>query len=172
MNIQDRAKKIKLLLLDVDGVLTDGKIIISTSGRETKNFSVRDGLGIILLKMTGIKCAILTARSSRLVRLRARQLGIDKVYEKHYKLELFGKIMTEFSVSPDEICYAGDDLIDIPILKRVGLAVSVPDGVREAKDTAHFITKAPGGNGAVREVCELILKAQDKWAHATRRYNE
>lgn len=172
MNVQARAKKIKLLLLDVDGVLTDGKIIISNSGQETKNFSVRDGLGILLLKMAEIKCAILTAKSSRLVRLRARHLRMDGVYENHYKLELLEKIMRELSVSPDEVCFVGDDLVDIPILKRVGLAVSVPNGVQETKNTAHFITKASGGNGAVREVCELILKAQNKWAYVTRRYNE
>ncbi|MCQ9206761.1 MAG: HAD hydrolase family protein [Omnitrophica bacterium] len=172
MDIQARAAKIKLLLLDVDGVLTDGKIVLSTSGEETKNFDVQDGLGILFLKKVGLKCAIITARLSRVVKIRARQIGIDRVYENHYKIESLEGIKRRFKVRDDEICFMGDDFIDISILKRAGLSVSVPNGVDEAKRVAHYITKRRGGEGAVREVCELILKAQGKWVEATKRYFE
>jgi 3-deoxy-D-manno-octulosonate 8-phosphate phosphatase (KDO 8-P phosphatase) len=170
--IINRAKKVKLLLLDVDGVLTDGRIIVSSSGDETKNFDVRDGLGIVLLKKAGLKCAILTARNSKLVKIRAGHLGIDRVYENHYKLESLEEIKRRFRVKEKEICFVGDDLIDIPILKRAGLAVSVPDAVPETKKIAHYVTRNTGGRGAVREVCEMILKAKGKWQEATGRYFE
>lgn len=172
INIQERAAKIKLLLLDVDGVLTDGKIILSTSGHETKNFDVQDGLGILFLRKAGLKCAIITARLSKVVKIRARQIGIDRVYENHYKIESLEGIKRSFKVRDDEVCFIGDDFIDISILKRVGFSVCVPNGVDEAKGVAHYITKRRGGEGAVREICELILKAQGKWEKATKRYFE
>lgn len=172
IDIQERAAKIKLLLLDVDGVLTDGKIILSASGHETKNFDVQDGLGILFLKKAGLKCAIITARLSRVVKIRARQIGIDRVYENHYKIESLEGIKRRFKVNDDEICFIGDDFIDISILKRAGLSVCVPNGVDEVKGVAHYITGRRGGEGAVREVCELILKAQGKWVETTKRYFE
>lgn len=172
MDITERAKKIKLLLLDVDGVLTDGKIIIGNYGDEIKNFDVKDGLGVVLLRKAGLRCAIITARNSRIVKIRARHLGIDKIYENHYKIKSLRNIKRRFRVKEEEICFVGDDLIDIPILKRVGFAVTVPNAIKETKDIAHYITQNPGGRGAVREVCEIILKAQGKWEKIAKKYFE
>lgn len=172
MDITERAKKIKLLLLDVDGVLTDGKIIIGNYGDEIKNFDVKDGLGIALLRRARIRTAIITARNSRIVKIRAKLLGISKIYENHYKIKSLKCIKKKFRVKEEEICFVGDDLIDIPILKRVGFAVTVPDAVREAKDASHYTTQKSGGQGAVREVCEIILKARGKWEEISKRYFE
>ncbi len=172
MDITERAKKIKLLLLDVDGVLTDGKIIIGNYGDEIKNFDVKDGLGVVLLRKAGLRSAIITARNSRIVKIRAGHLGIDKIYENHYKIKSLRNIKRRFRVKEEEICFVGDDLIDISILKRVGFAVTVPNAIKETKDVAHYITQSPGGRGAVREVCEIILKAQGKWEKVTKRYFE
>ncbi len=172
MDITERAKKIKLLLLDVDGVLTDGKIIIGNYGDEIKNFDVKDGLGVVLLRKAGLRCAIISARNSRIVKIRAGHLGIDKIYENHYKIKSLRNIKRRFRVKEEEICFVGDDLIDISILKRVGFAVTVPNAIKETKDVAHYITQNPGGQGAVREVCEIILKAQGKWEKVAKRYFE
>lgn len=172
MDIKERAGKIKLLLLDVDGVLTDGQITLGNYGDEIKSFNINDGLGIVLLKRAKLKCAIITAKSSRIVKARMRHLGIDRVYENHYKIRSFNSIKKGFRVKEEEICFVGDDLIDIPILKRVGLAVAVPGAVTEVKDVAHYVTQKHGGRGAVREVCETILKAQGKWEGVTKRYFE
>lgn len=173
MDITERAKKIKLLLLDVDGVLTDGRIIYGDYGDEIKNFDVNDGLGMMLIKKAGLKCVIITAKGSRVVAKRARVLKVDKVYSNfHYKIMALGMIMKKFKVEKDEICFVGDDIIDIPILKRIGLAIAVPNATDEVKNTAHYITKKRGGRGAVREVCELLLKSQGKWGSVTRAYFE
>ena len=170
MEVKDRAKKIKLLLLDVDGVLTDGRVIIGNYGDELKKFDIKDGLGVVFMRRCGIRCAIITAQSSKIVKTRAKQLGIEKVYQNHYKIKSLKDIKKRFKVEEDEICFIGDDLIDIPILKRIGLAVSVPNAVSEPKEIAHYVTEKPGGAGAVREVCELILKAQGKWEELTKEY--
>jgi len=171
-DIQERARRIKLLLLDVDGVLTDGKIVLGNYGDEIKNFNVVDGLGIVLLRRAGIRCAIITAKSSNIVKLRVKHLGIDRLYENHYKIRSLDKIKRRFRIREENICFMGDDLIDIPILKRAGLAVAVPNAVREVKDFAHYVTVNRGGGGAVREVCELILKSQGRWDEITSRYFE
>ena len=170
MDITAAAKNIKLLLLDVDGVLTDGKVSIGNYGDEIKTFDISDGLGIVFLRRAGLKCAIITAKSSRIVKIRAKQLHIDKVYENHYKIKSFADIRKRFKVKPEEIAFLGDDIIDVPILKRVGLAACVPDATSEAKSAAHYITKKPGGGGAIREFCEMILKSQGKWEGVTKRY--
>jgi len=172
VDIKERAKKVRLLLLDVDGVLTDGRIIIGNYGDEIKNFNVNDGLGIILLRRAGIKTAIITAKNSRIVKSRAKHLKIDKVYENHYKIRSIKNILRRFRVKTEEICFMGDDIIDLPVLRRVGLAVAVPNAIREVKDVAHYITENFGGKGAVREICEIILKAQGKWEHVTKKYFE
>ena len=172
MEIKERAERIKLLLLDVDGVLTDGRIVVGNYGDEIKNFNVNDGLGIVLLKKAGLKCAIITARSSRIVRMRAKQIQIDKVYENHYKIKSLNNIKKRFKVKEEEICFVGDDIIDIPILKRIGLAIAVPNAIPEVKKFAQYITEKQGGFGAVREVCEMILKFQGKWEKVTKKYFE
>ena len=169
----ERAKKIKLLVLDVDGVLTDARIVWGSFGNELKNFDVNDGLGIFLVRKSGMKCIILTAKGSRAVRKRAKQLKIDKVYQDfHYKIEALEKIKDEFNVSEDEICFMGDDIIDIPVLKRIGLAVAPPNAMSDVKTFAHFITEKKGGRGAVRELCDFLLKAQGTWGEVTARYFE
>ena len=172
MDVKERARKIKLLLLDVDGVLTDGKVIIGNYGDELKNFDINDGLGIVFLRKAGIKCAIITAKSSKIVKTRAKHLKIDKIYENHYKIKSLKNIKKRFKIKEDEICFVGVDLIDMPILKRVGLAIAVPNAMEDVKNISHYVTNKPGGHGAVREVCELILKSQDKWREVTKRYFE
>ena len=166
--IIERARRIKLVIFDVDGVLTDGRIIYGNYGDEIKNFDVNDGLGMYLLKRAGIKRVILTAKASRVVTRRSRELRIDKVYHNfHYKAEAFGKIKSRFKVKDEDICFIGDDVIDVPVLKQVGLAVCPPSAMEEIKPFVHFVTEKNGGRGAVREVCNLILKAQGKWEAVT-----
>lgn len=169
----ERAKKIKLFVMDVDGVLTDGRITYGTYGDELKNFNVNDGLGIILMKRAGIKCVILTAKASRSVKKRAKELKINKVYQNfHYKINALTKMINKFRVKNEEICFIGDDIIDIPVLSRVGLAVTVPNGREEVKPYAHYVTEKKGGHGAVREVCDLIIKSQGLWDNVTKAYFE
>ena len=170
-DIIDRAKKVKLLILDIDGVMTDGRIIYGIYGDELKFFDVQDGFGITLLNWPGIKSVIITAKKSRIVKLRARDLKVARAYQGFVdKLKAFNKILRQFKVEPEEICFIGDDLIDLPILKRVGFAIAVPNAVGEVKESAHYITQKMGGRGAVREVCDLILKSQNKWDLATSKY--
>ena len=167
----ERAKKIRILVLDIDGVLTDGRIIYGNYGDELKNFDVNDGMGIFMVKRAGIKCVILTAKASPVVSRRAKELRVDKLYQNfHYKIEALKKIQKKFKVKNEEICFVGDDVIDIPVLKRIGLAVCPPNAMEEVKPFAHFITEKRGGRGAVREVCNFLLKAQDKWDTVTERY--
>jgi len=171
--VVDRAKKIKLLLLDVDGVMSDGRLIYTNYGDEMKNFDVNDGLGIFLVKRAGLKCVILTAMASHIVKRRAKELRIDKVYHNfHYKIKALDKIKQSFKVDADQICFVGDDLIDIPVLRRVGLAVCPPNAMRGIREVVHLVTQNNGGRGAVREVCELILHAQGLWNKATSKYFE
>lgn len=162
--MKDRLKKIKLLILDVDGVLTDGKIIVDSKGDEIKIFDVQDGFGLVILRKSGIKTAILTARASRVVTHRARDLKIDKVYQDAYpKLEYYKKLLRLFKLKDEEVCFIGDDWPDIEVLKQVGFAVAVPNAVPEAKNVADYVTKNRGGAGAVREVIEMILKDRGLW---------
>lgn len=169
--IIERAKKVKLLIVDIDGVMTDGRIIYSVYGDELKFFDVQDGLGISLLLRAGIKSVIITAKKSRIVKMRAKDLRVAKAYQGHMdKLIPFEKTLRRFRVKPEEVCFIGDDLIDIPILRRVGFAIAVPNAMEEVKASAHHITVKAGGRGAVREICDFILKAQGKWDSVTARY--
>lgn len=162
--IEAVAKNIKLLILDVDGVLTDGGIILDNNGNELKKFHVRDGHGIKMLQRAGIRVAIITGRDSSVVNRRARELGIKEVYQKcHKKTVAYDHLLQKTGLSDKETAYVGDDVVDIPLFKRVGLPVAVADAEKEAKDKAMLITKNSGGRGAVREVCDLILKANGKW---------
>ncbi|MCM8765810.1 MAG: HAD-IIIA family hydrolase [Candidatus Omnitrophica bacterium] len=171
MDIFEKAKKIKILIMDVDGVLTDGKFYYGNYGDELKAFDIQDGFGLTLLQRGGIKTIIITAGNSKIVKRRAKHLRITKVYQKAYrKLETYEKILRKFRIKDEEVCYMGDDLIDIPILKRVGLAVCVPNAREELKSIVHYVTNRQGGEGAVREIAELILKAQNKWELVTQRY--
>lgn len=169
--LTERARRIKILIIDIDGVMTDGRIIYSMYGDELKFFDVQDGFGITLLNRAGINSVIITAKRSKVVRARARDLKVAKTYNGfHDKLVPFNNILRKFRVSSEEICFIGDDLIDIPVLKRVGLAIAVPNAVDEVKEHAHHVTSKMGGRGAVREICDLILKSQNKWDLATLKY--
>lgn len=169
--MQERIKKINILMVDIDGVLTNGKIVYGNSGDELKFFDVQDGFGIVLLKRAGIKTIIITAKKSKIVSKRAKDFNAFKVYQNCFdKLKTFQSILKTFKFNSEEICYIGDDLIDIPVLKRVGFAVSVPNATEEVRANSHYITKKTGGSGAVREVCELILKTQGKWKSITEKY--
>ena len=170
-DIIDRARKIKLLILDCDGVLTDGRIIMLPGSDETKTFDVKDGHGIVMAQRAGLRIAIISGRKSSVVRARARELGVTHLYEMAWvKTEPYEKVLAEEGLTDEEVCYVGDDVVDIPLLRRAGLAVAVADAVEETKDHSHIVTEREGGRGAVREVIEFILKAQDKWDEAMIRY--
>ena len=171
--LQARAMAVKMLLLDVDGVLTDGSIIYTGQGEEIKRFDIKDGFGLRLAKRAGLKTAIITARHSKVVLLRAQELEFDDVYQNAtVKLEALNQLLTRHNLEPQQLAYVGDDLIDLPILRRVGLAVAVPEAPDEVKAEVGYICRKPGGMGAVREVVELILKAQGTWEQTTARYFE
>lgn len=158
------AKNIKLLILDVDGVLTDGSIILDNEGNEFKTFHVRDGHGIKMLEKAGIKVAIITGRHSKVVDRRAHELGITEVYQRcHIKLVAYEHLIEKMGISDKEVAYVGDDIVDIPIFKRVALSVAVADATEETKAEAMIVTENRGGRGAVREICDLILKSNGKW---------
>ena len=163
-SVREKAKKVKLLLLDVDGVLTDGKIVFDSSGRQLKFFDVQDGLGVILLKRAGINTVLITARRSNVVTKRAKDIQVFKTYQDaRDKRKAYEDIKKTMRLSDKEICFIGDELIDLPVLKRVGFAVAVPNACPEAKRQSDYITKKSGGSGAAREVIEIILKSQNKW---------
>lgn len=169
--VTQRASKVNLLLLDVDGVLTDGRIVYAEYGDELKFFDVQDGAGLVFWNRVGLKSAIITARTSRLVKRRAKELRVDFLAQgKLLKLPTYEELLKRFRVSDDEVCAIGDDLMELPILKRVGLSVAVPNAVDEVKAICHYITKRPGGRGAVREVIDMILKAKGLWDHLMQRY--
>lgn len=156
----ERARGIKLLLLDVDGVMTDGSIIYTPDGHEIKAFSSRDGLGLRLVQKAGVQVGLITARTSEVVKRRAENLGISLVYQGiGKKLEVFERILAEQGLLPMQVAYVGDDWLDLPLLTRVGLAVAVADGAAEVREVAHYVTELPGGRGAVREVCDLLVEA-------------
>ena len=160
-DITEKLKKIKMLLLDVDGVMTDGRIIMDGEGRELKNFNVRDGHGLVMIQRHGIAVGILTGRKSDVVEHRARDLKITEVYQGALnKKEVFAQILQKNNLTPEVIAYMGDDIVDIPVLKMVGFSVAVSDALDLVKKTVDYITVNKGGYGAVREVCEMLLKAQ------------
>ena len=163
--LRNKAQNIVLLLLDVDGVLTDGRIIIDDRGVETKHFHVRDGQGIALLLRGGIEVGFMTARSSKSVHHRAKDLGVRLLRQNvRDKLVVYDSIKRRRGLRDAQIAYMGDDIIDLPTLRQAGLALSVADGWNGLHSTVDFVTTAPGGQGAVREVAELLLKAQGKWS--------
>lgn len=163
-NILNKAKKVKLLLLDVDGVLTDGRIIYDSRGRDSKFFDVHDGLGVYALHESGIKTVLITAKSSKTIFPRAKDMHVAKVFADIFpKTAVLEKILKKYSVTLDEVCFVGDDLVDLSLMRKVGLPVAVANGSREIKEAASFVTSRSGGRGAVREVAELILKSQGKW---------
>jgi 3-deoxy-D-manno-octulosonate 8-phosphate phosphatase (KDO 8-P phosphatase) len=171
MTINQRAKKVKMLILDVDGVMTDGSIIYDDKGNQLKCFSVLDGMGFALLHQTDIKVSLITAKGSEAVKRRASEIGAVEVRQNAPdKLNHYTQILEKYNLTGEDTCFIGDDLVDLPVIKRAGLAVTVPNACSEVKESAHYITKKEGGKGAVREVIEIILRAQNKWRKLTAVY--
>ena len=171
MNLEEACQKIKLILSDVDGVMTDGGIIYDNQGIEVKRFHVRDGLGIRLWQKCGGRFGIITARNSHIVKVRATELGIEIVRQGFSdKLPAAREIVGEAGLTMDEVCYIGDDLTDLPVLRHVGLSATVADAAGEVREFANYVTETRGGNGAVRETIEFILKAQHRWDDAIAKY--
>ena len=162
---------IRLLLLDVDGVLTDGRIIYDNQGNEIKAFDVKDGHGLKMLQRTGIKVGIITGRSSQVVANRAAELGIDILYQGALsKLEPYREILAQQGLTDIQVAYVGDDIVDLPILRRVGFSAAVADAIPDLLPRVDYVTKCRGGRGAVREICDLLLRAGGHWEGLTRRY--
>ena len=169
--MEKQLAKIKLLLLDVDGVLTDGRIIYDNHGNELKAFDVKDGHGLKMLQRTGIKVGIITGRSSAVVTRRAQELGIEILYQGALrKLEPYLEILSEQGLIDEQVAYIGDDLVDLPILQRVGFSATVADAVPEVFPYVDYIATRPGGCGAVREICDLLVRASGQWDELTKRY--
>lgn len=169
--IFERAKKIKLLLLDVDGVLTDGRIIYDSRGHDLKFFDVCDGLGINLLKKIGIPTILISAKSSKTIRRRAKDMPVEAIFENASpKLDVYNKILNKYKFNKEEVCFAGDDLVDLAIMTRVGFAVAVANAASEVKKISHYVTAKSGGRGAVRELAEIIIKSKGKWEEIVSKY--
>lgn len=164
-DIYDRAKQVRVAVFDVDGVLTDGTLYFTASGEEMKAFNAHDGHGMKMLKESGVALAIISSRSSPCVEQRARGLGIELLFQGAAdKLAAFSDLLGRCGISGSACAYVGDDLVDLPVMKRCGLAVAVPDAPAAVRRHAHYVTRAGGGRGAAREVCELIMQAQGSLA--------
>ena len=173
-SLATRLKCIKLFLCDVDGVLTDGSIFIGGT-HEFKRFNIRDGLGLVLARRAGLKIGWVSARPSPATKLRADELKIHFLVQQGDRVSKTGAIealLAQEKLTWNEVCFVGDDIVDLGPLQRAGLAVAVADGVTEAKAAAHWVTQARGGHGAVREVLEMMLRAQGKWAPFVAQYSE
>ncbi|NEV63071.1 3-deoxy-manno-octulosonate-8-phosphatase KdsC [Thiorhodococcus minor] len=159
--VRDRAANIRLVIFDVDGVLTDGSLFLGDDGQEYKAFNSRDGHGMVMLQETGVRLAIITGRTSNVVQMRMESLGVSDVYQGYRKkLPAYEELRQRLSLNDDAIAYVGDDVVDLPIMRRVGLAIAVADAHPAVKGRAHWTTSALGGQGAAREVCELLMDAQ------------
>ncbi|HEV3338701.1 MAG TPA: HAD hydrolase family protein [Pirellulales bacterium] len=171
MTLAKRCQPIELIISDVDGVLTDGSIVYNNDGIEIKRFHIRDGLGIKLWQWAGGKFGVVTGRNSHIVNVRAGELGVDLVRQGiEHKLAALREIAAQFRVSPEQICYIGDDLPDLPAVRFAGLGVAVADSCAELRDVAAYVTQLAGGQGAVRETVELILKSQQRWDDVIQKY--
>jgi 3-deoxy-D-manno-octulosonate 8-phosphate phosphatase (KDO 8-P phosphatase) len=169
--MNERLKRIKLLLLDVDGVLTDGRIVYDANGIETKFFNVKDGHGIKMLQRAGVEVGIISGRESQVVKNRADELGISIVYQKALdKLTPYREILTDKGLQDEEVAFVGDDIVDIPVMRRVGFAAAPSDALDYVIASAHYVTRNRGGWGAVREVCDLLLKGIGEWERITEGY--
>ena len=170
-DLLQRASRVSVLLIDVDGVFTDGRIVYANYGDELKFFDVQDGAGLVFWNRVGLKSAIITARTSRLMKRRAKEMRIDFLAQGCLpKLPAYEQLLKRFRVSDEQVCAIGDDLMELPFLRRVGLAVAVPNAVDEVQRVCHYITKRPGGRGAVREVVDLVLKSKGLWDQVIQRY--
>jgi 3-deoxy-D-manno-octulosonate 8-phosphate phosphatase (KDO 8-P phosphatase) len=166
-----RCAPIEMLVLDVDGVLTDGGIVYADDGAELKKFHVRDGSGLKIWQYLGKRTAIVTGRTSKVVTVRAAELGIEPVYQgAPEKMAAFRELLAAGSLRPEQVCFIGDDVPDLPLLLSAGLAVAVADACPEARAAAHYVTRVGGGRGAVRETVELILRCQGTWQRVVERF--
>ena len=164
MTTEQRAAKIKLVLFDVDGVLTDGKILMHADGSESKTFDIKDGTGIVWALRQGLTVGFLSARSSAATAQRAAQLGVTLVHQGvRSKLDTYDQIVDGLILEDDQTAYMGDDLLDLPVLMRVGLATAPADAAAEVRSRVHWVTNSKGGSGAARELIEMILRAQGRW---------
>ena len=169
--LKERIRKIRLVIVDNDGVMTDGRIIYGDHGDELKFFDAQDGHGLVMLRRAGYKTVMISGKTSRVNKRRMKEVQFCDLYQKATdKLSVFEKVLKKFKVGPEETCYVGDDLIDLPPMKRCGLAVAVAGAVDEVKEAAHYTTQKSGGRGAVREIADLLLKTQGQWADVTARY--
>lgn len=172
MSIDDRCQKIELILSDVDGVLTDGGIIYDNRGIEMKRFHIQDGLGIRLWSQAGYRFGLITGRSSHVVNVRAAELGIDIVRQGvEAKLAAAREILGDCGLQPEQLCYIGDDLPDMPLMRFAGLGVAVADACHEIREAADHVANLAGGQGAVRETVEMLLKSQHRWGDVIQRYD-
>ena len=161
-HILEKARKIHVVIFDVDGVLTDGSLYLTDGGEEIKAFNSQDGHGLKMLRSTGVKVALITGRQSRCVDLKAKDWGVTLVYQgAKNKLPVFEALLRDQELDPSVCAYVGDDLIDLPIMLRCGLAITVPAAPALVKKHAHYITRLEGGRGAAREICEMVMHAQD-----------
>ena len=170
-DIVEKAQRLKLLILDVDGVLTDGRLFFDDNGKEYKTFHARDGHGIKLLRQTGVEVAVISGRKSNSVALRMKSLGVNYVYQGHEnKIAAFNEIIQSLAIKPEEAAHVGDDLLDLPVMTRVGLSIAVNDANDSVKQYADWCTKTNGGLGAVREVCDFIMQAQGTFDDVLKSY--
>ena len=173
MTVEQKAAKIKLVLFDVDGVLTDGKILMHADGSESKTFDIKDGTGIVWALRQGLTVGFLSARTSAATGLRAAQLGITLVHQGvASKLESYEQIVESLMMEDEHVAYMGDDVLDLPVLARVGLATAPADAVEDVRTRVHWVSPARGGHGAARDLVELVLRAQDRWDSLLAEYVE
>ena len=172
-DLEARVKRIRVLMLDMDGVMTDGRVFYGDHGDEIKSFNLQDGFGLVLLQKSGIPTVIITGKKSKVNERRAKELKVLKLLQNvSDKGKAYDKLIRALKVQPEETCMVGDDVIDIPIMRKVGLAVAVQNAVAEVKEVAHYVTQRKGGEGAVREVVDLILKGQGTWPMVMGKYLE
>ena len=169
--LQERAGKIELMLLDVDGMLTDGRLIMGADGSEAKAFHARDGLGIRLAQRGGIMIGLISGRESKVVTDRAEELYITEVHQRVFdKVERFREILQRLKLSPEQVGFMGDDLVDLPVLRAAGFSSAPADAIAEVREQVHYVAERPGGGGCVREIVDLLLKARGKWDSVTSRF--
>jgi 3-deoxy-D-manno-octulosonate 8-phosphate phosphatase (KDO 8-P phosphatase) len=170
-DVRSRAAKVSFILMDVDGVMTDGRVFMFSDGHDARNFDIHDGHGIRMAQHVGIEFGIISGRESEIVTARARSLGIEEIHQRVLrKGELLDEILERRGQPADTICFIGDDLIDLPVMRRVGLAVAPASARPEVREAAHYVTESEGGRGAVRDLIDLVLRARGDWDTVTERY--